>query len=189
MNLSIRNRAELMQLGVQRPSTHPIEANEAPRTGVERSIVKYRPLLARIQIRRQQRRAQVRSIRVHRSHLREHPSIPERRMKMPTSLKLLMDKGWPIGARQMTCAMSGETYYKFNGIRQTTIENIAAYLISIPEDKRKDILERLMLHCRGWVMGKITEAYTNAAALIQRKNVARIFTNRAVVCDQAGCIH
>jgi len=110
-------------------------------------------------------------------------------MKMPTSLKLLMDKGWPIGARQMTCAMSGETYYKFNGIRQTTIENIAAYLISIPEDKRKDILERLMLHCRGWVMGKITDAYKNAATLIQQKNLARIFKNKAVVCDQAGCIH
>ena len=85
--------------------------------------------------------------------------------------------------------MTGEEYFKFNGVTKPTIDAIAMYLLSIPEHHRKDILERLMLHCQGWVMGKITKAYQDAATLVQRKNLIKIFRNRPIVCDEAGCLH
>ena len=85
--------------------------------------------------------------------------------------------------------MTGETYFKFNGVNKSTIDAIAVYLLSIPENQRKDILERLMLNCQGWVMGKITKSYQDVATIVQRKNLFKIFRNRAIVCDEAGCLH
>ena len=76
-----------------------------------------------------------------------------------------------------------------NGVPKSTIDEIAVYLLSISENHRKDILERLMLTCTGWVMGKITRAYQDGATFVQRKNQIKMFRNHAIVCDEAGCLH
>ena len=197
MNVGLRHRDELQDLGAQRLPTQPLEVCEAPlvnRGGgviAGRVIVRYRPLVARIQLRRQQRRARARSIRVRirTDHRVQMDSIPEHRVRMPHCLQMLMNHGRPVGVRAMKCATTGEPYFKFSGVTQSTIDAVAVYLLSMPEKHRKHILERLMLTCQGWVMGKITGAYQDAATLVQKKNLIKIFRNHAIVGDEAGCLH
>lgn len=192
MNSTIRHRPEVQNWGARRLPIHPLEAPLADHcagVAVEGAIVRYRPLIARIIHRRHHQRSQVRRPRV-RSHFQCAVSIPEHRVRMPKCLKLMMDHGTPIGARQMKDAWSGEDYFKFNGVLgPRLVTSIALYLLCISENERKDIIERLMLHCPAIQLGLITKSYQQSAALIQRKNLAKIFLNLPIVCDEAGSIH
>ena len=66
---------------------------------------------------------------------------------MPKEIKRLMYNGIPIGSRQMHNAVTGEPCFKFNGMKDETAKRIGEYLICIPVDERKDIMERLLLCC------------------------------------------
>ena len=115
--------------------------------------------------------------------------LPEEVPPMPKELKKLMCNGIPIGSRQMHNALTGEPYFKFNGLKDETAKKIGEYLICIPANERKDIIDRMLLSCRVNSLQKIINEYQDAARKLARKNKYRIQLGRPIVCDQHGVIH
>ena len=183
MNFTIRNRERLQHMGLRRRSTHPIETMLRPNVADDQAVVPYRRIIARIRTERQQPPPRARE-----RDLECGENIPEHIPPMPKAIRMLMCQGVPIGSRPMTSA-TGRHYFKYNGLKKESIRQIAEYLLSILEADRKDIIEAMMLNCRGWMMGRIIEEYSNAATTTQRKNLARILAGRALVCDTLGVIH
>ena len=92
MNSTIRNRDQLGDFGVRRLPTHPLEAPLADSCGgvaVDHAIVRYRPLLARIVLRRRAERLAQLRLRLPRvrNPILSRISMPEHRVRMPKCLK------------------------------------------------------------------------------------------------------
>ena len=68
--------------------------------------------------------------------------------QMPKSIKQLMFHGIPIGSRRMTHAITGEEYYKYNGLKEESAHCIAEYLLSISAPDRKEIWESMLATSR-----------------------------------------
>ena len=95
--------------------------------------------------------------------------LPEEVPPMPKELKKLMCNGIPIGSRQMHNALTGEPYFKFNGLKDETAKKIGEYLICIPANERKDIIDRMLLSCRVNSLQNIINVYQDAARKLARK--------------------
>ena len=186
MNFVVRNNYGSQHLDFRGTSTHPLDTDIAEHMGTESAVVRYRRLLARIQIRRLRLRDRRCTVRL--CDLRCGNDIPEKSLPMPKCIKLLMYNGVPLGARSMRDA-NGDSYFKFNGLKESQCVAVALYLLSIPVADRRDILETMMLNCRGWMMCRVSEEYCKAAANIQRKKIARMSAGHALVCDMAGVLH
>ena len=108
---------------------------------------------------------------------------------MPTDIKKLMRHGQPIGARLMHNAITNEPYYKFNGLEFGKADWMATYLVCIPREERKEILERMLMSCRMEMLQKILSQYQDKARQLMHKNNYRVEAHVPLVCDQLGIIH
>ena len=98
-------------------------------------------------------------------------------------------RGQPIGTILRYDAMTREQHFEFNGMKDTQTTLIAEYLICIPTDERKDIVERMLMNCRVDQFQKILHAYQDKVSCLANKNNYRIEFDRPIVCDQVGVIH
>ena len=147
------------------------------------AIVKYNGILARRSIARHRRKSNIPFCRINAGL-----DLPEGVPPMPKEIKKLMYNGIPIGSRLMHNAWTGE-YFKFNGLKDRTAKRIGEYLLCIPVDERKDIIERMLLCCQVTQIKKMIDEYQNAARNLVHKNRNKIQLGRPIVCDQLGVIH
>ena len=151
---------------------------------LECAVVPYNKTFATHQIKKHSPKC-----RIYRKYKNSAIEVPERRPQMPPDIKKLVYHGQPIGTTIMYNALTKEQYFKFNGMKDTQVTLIAEYLICIPTDERKDIVERMLMNCRVDQFQKILHAYQDKVSCLANKNNYRIEFDRPIVCDQVGVIH
>ena len=109
--------------------------------------------------------------------------------KMPKMIQLLMLEGTPIGSKAMRNAITGEPYFKYDGLKDTRARHIAEYLISISGTDRKEIFDTMLATTRHDALRKILDFYQKLLKDSRTKNEYLIKTGEAVSCDMSGVLH
>ena len=167
---------------LDRPADFSNDASCASSPSV--AIMPYNGLLARLQLARMRPQPTVPA-----RFLAIGSELPDHLPPMPSQIKQLVYHDIPLGSKRMRNALTGEPYLKFNGFKDRPASIIAEYLICIPADERRDILERILLSSRPGAIEKIFENYHRLSKTLLCKNRTSVAAGRPLVCDRNGVIH
>ena len=89
----------------------------------------------------------------------------------------------------MRDGLTGEVYLKYNGLKSLSANHIAEYLISIPSEDRKKIIDSMLTTTTPNAFKKILDFYQKLLNDGRNKSEYLIKARKVVVCDMSGVLH